>query len=230
MFDAPSPPPPSAWLTTAAELREALASTGTRVPGSAARPLVIDARGWLAYRLGGHVPGAVRVSWLSYRDGRFLVGRLPRDLAATARRLAALGVDSSRPVVVYGAASEGWGEEGRVAWMLHYLGHPDVRVHDGGWRAWREAGGMVTRRVVEQPPGRFPLALRQEVRASGDDVAAALAARARGEPAPAILDTRSGAEWKAYHAYAARRVGRIPGAVHLEWHHLLDPSGRVDRS
>ena len=66
-------------------------------------------------------------------------GRHP--LPATDRFAVAMrrcGVRADRPVVVYDdwsglAATRAW-------WLLRHHGHPDVRVLDGGWSAWREAG------------------------------------------------------------------------------------------
>ena len=201
------------WTTSVTTLRGAKAGAVS----------VIDVRSTLAYRL-GHVPGAVRISWLQYRDGWGRTGRLPDDQHHLARRLAALGVDSARPVVVYGNARDGWGEEGRVAWMLHYLGHPQVTILDGGWSAWRRAGGAVSRTEPELHAGRFAAHPRPETRADADDVRRAPAAGV------AILDTRSAAEWNGSRKYWPKRTGRIPGAVHLEWRDLLTPEGFVDRS
>lgn len=121
-------------------------------------PLVLDARylGPAATETGeasferGHIPGA---RWVD----------LDRDLAgphdATGGRhplpepgafeeaMQRLGVDNNYPVVVCdGAASL---SAGRLWWMLTDAGHDDVRVLDGGFRAWRDAGGE-----VEQGPSR----------------------------------------------------------------------------
>jgi thiosulfate/3-mercaptopyruvate sulfurtransferase len=201
------------WTATPAEL----------MAGSSGTATVLDARGVLDYWR-GHVPGAVPIRWWAYRDGWLRTGRLPGDLDRLAGQLAALGVDDRRPVVVYGRAREGWGEEGRIAWMLHYLGHPDVRVLDGGFRAWVAAGGTVSRAVARRLPGAFSARPRAGVRATADDVARA----ARGEGA--VLDVRSVREWNGATPYFESRAGHVPGAVHLEWTELLDAEGRVDRS
>lgn len=225
----PPPPPPRAsaddtlprWTISAPDLRTTLATPGPRVT-------VLDVRGWWAYRQ-GHIPGAVRVSWLDYRAGRGRTGKLPDDLDAVARSLAQKGVDSARTVIVYGRAREGWGEEGRVAWMLHFLGHPYVTLLDGGWAAWHAAGGPVEHATPTPTPGHFAAHPRPAVRATADDVAAATAAGAPLSGA-VVLDTRSAAEWQGSHRYWPARVGHVPGAVHLEWRDLLDAAGRVDRS
>lgn len=201
------------WTTSVAELRAAARGATT----------IIDVRSAGDYRK-GHVPGAVRVSWLDYRDGRGRTGRLPGDLARVARAMAAVGVDSTRPVVVYGEARGGWGEEGRVAWTLHYLGHPSVTILDGGWPAWQRAGGRAERETPTPRAGQFRAHPRADARASADDVAAAPAAGV------AILDTRSTGEWNGSRKYWPKRTGRIPGAVHIEWQELLTRDGFVDRS
>jgi thiosulfate/3-mercaptopyruvate sulfurtransferase len=203
------------WTTTPGELRARPAGSVT----------VLDARGLLDYWR-GHVPGAVRIRWWAYRDGWFRTGRLPDDLGRLAGQLAALGVDDRRPVVVYGRAHEGWGEEGRIVWMLHYLGHPDVTLLDGGWRAWVAAGGAVSRGGGERPPGAtFSPRPRAGVRATADDVA-----RMSATGAGVVLDVRSTPEWHGERRYFESRGGHVPGAVHLEWTALLDREGRIDRS
>ena len=60
------------------------------------------------------------------------------------------GVRDDRPVVVY----DDWSglAAGRAWWLLRYHGHPDVRVLDGAWPAWRRgrgsrAGGRGDRRT-----------------------------------------------------------------------------------
>lgn len=185
---------------------------------------ILDARHGRAYRE-GHIPGAVPVNWLDYRDGLFRSGSLPSDLERLARKLEAKGVDSGRPVVVYGAARDGWGEEGRIAWMLHYLGHPDVRVLDGGFAAWLAAGGTSSKDEVGRAlRGRFSIHPRGDVRARAEDVASAAS---RGV---VVLDVRSDEEWRGAKKYFEKRGGHIPGAVHLEWRTFLDATGRFDRT
>ncbi len=218
------------WTTTVSALRAA-------PPGHLT---IVDVRSAWDYGR-SHVPGAVRVSWLDYRDGWGRTGKLDSDVDRIARDMAKVGVDSTRSVVVYGNARDGWGEEGRIAWMLHYLGHPDVTILDGGWPAWQRAGWPTERETPKPVPGQFSAHLRPEVRASTEDVARASSARvsssvsssasvSSSSSSAVILDTRSTGEWNGSGKYFPARVGRIPGAVHIEWQDLLTADGYVDRS
>ncbi len=121
------------------------------------RPLVVDARPRAAY-LEGHIPGARHMAWeewcapgptsnhpITGQPGYW--GRLEDDSAHArthyARQLEAHGVTHAQPVVVYADGAPSKGREGRIAWMLLYLGVRDVALLDGGWSAWRLAGGPV---------------------------------------------------------------------------------------
>src|SRR5699024_12010307 len=44
------------------------------------------------------------------------------------------GVQNDKPIIIYGADNDMFA--GRAWWLLHYLGHPEVYVLDGGYKAW----------------------------------------------------------------------------------------------
>lgn len=173
---------------------------------------VLDARGRLAY-LAGHVPGAVRVDWRIGVVGGPTSGELgPPETVAAA--YAALGVDEDRPVLVVGAWRDGWGEEARIAWDLTYLGHPRVRILEGGMDAW--AG---PREHLPPAPwaGRFSARPRPELRTTTAGLAAALA----GPNPPVVLDVREPDEFAGARKYGEARGGHVPGARNVPWHGLL---------
>ena len=127
------------------------------------------------------------------------------------------GVTPDRPVVVYEGKSGL--RAARVFWFLEYLGHPNVRVLDGGVPAWTRAGFPLTTEVTAPVPGKWHGEPHPDLLATWSDVKARL-----GKTETAIIDTRSDAEYYADEV-RAKRGGAIPGAVHLEWTNNLTPDG-----
>lgn len=186
-------------------------------------PAVLDARG--AQAEAPYLPGAVVINWLKFRDGYFRTGRLDDDLEDVRQRLESLGVSSHRPVLVYGDMAEGWGDEGRIWWMLRYLGHPKVRIIDGGLAEWIRGGRPTVNRAASgHQNGDLKLALRSGLRVDWRQVN-----QLRHSSRVVILDVRTRAEYDGATPYRAARGGHIPGAIHLEWTELVDAHGRIER-
>lgn len=175
-------------------------------------PAVLDVRwrlggppGTGAY-LAGHLPGAAFVDLdqdLAAPPGPG--GRHPLPEAdAFQAAMRRLGVCDGRGVVVYDendslAASRAW-------WTLRYYGHAQVRVLDGGYRAWVTAGrpvvagsGAATPGDFTAQPGHMPLL--------GADGAAALTR------AGWLLDARAGERYRGEIEPIDPVAGHIPGAV-----------------
>lgn len=178
--------------------------------------VVLDARDAASFAQ-GHVPGAQMYAWQGTTGEGASRGRLKPDLQAIANALAALGVDTGRPALIYGAVAAGWGEEGHAAWLLALLGHPEIALLDGGFAAWRAAGRPVVTSHTRPTPGRFDVRLRADLRADRDHVG-----RARQ-----VIDVRSLMEFRGATPYGELRGGRIAGARHVDWRSLVDESGRL---
>jgi thiosulfate/3-mercaptopyruvate sulfurtransferase len=128
------------------------------------------------------------------------------------------GVSPERPVVVY--ETDSGLRAARAFWLLQYLGHPQVRVLDGGVGAWTSAGLGLTTDAPAPVPTAWHGAADPQLVATWRDVRASLE---RSEVCR--LDTRSDGEYFG-RTVRAKRGGAIPGAVHLEWTNNLAPDGR----
>jgi thiosulfate/3-mercaptopyruvate sulfurtransferase len=196
-------------LTTPEKLQAALESP--------AKPLVIDLRPPDAFAA-GHIPGAVHLDlW-----GVSLIDTDPAPLKAFMWMIDHLfqlrGVDQSTPVVVYDEQSGM--RAARAFWFLEYFGHPDVKVLDGGFGAWVHAGLPVTRDAAPATQSTWTGTPQERTLATWRDVKARL-----GNPNVVIVDTRSIEEHNGT-LVRAKRGGRIPGAVHVEWTRNLAADGR----
>lgn len=89
--------------------------------------VVVDARSAFDYSM-ARIPRSVAINWPDYSEAEPNKRGWPqKDLFAATRRLARLGIAPDSKVVVLGAGLDGQGEEGRVAWLLAYLGIDNVR-------------------------------------------------------------------------------------------------------
>jgi len=96
-------------------------------------PVILDARAPFDYAL-GHLPGAISIRWQDFSQIQEPHrGGLDPDLNLLSRKLRYLGIDPDREVVVLGAGTIGKGEEGRIAWMLKYLGIKNVRIKNANY-------------------------------------------------------------------------------------------------
>ena len=165
-------------LIAAAELNAVLDGLG---PG----PVVLAAVGKRRWLL-GHIPGARHVPRRAYTYR----GGMAPDRARFQAFARGLGIDGETPVVIY----DNTYDAARLWWLFRLYGKTDVRVLDGGWRAWAEAGY-----AVERGPGRAA------PKAGGFTAAPALAgwtagmadvADARPEAGTHVWDARDTPEWK----------------------------------
>ncbi|MBI5672694.1 MAG: sulfurtransferase [Nitrospirae bacterium] len=91
--------------------------------------VIIDVRGKAAYEFGGHIPGAVHSTWHEYSDPSAVAkGLLNPNLGEIERILQRLGINQDSEVVIYSNPFDNWGDEGRMFWMLDYLGHTRLRL------------------------------------------------------------------------------------------------------
>lgn len=168
-----------------------------------------------------YLPNARTLSWFMLRDGLGRTGRLA-ETAKLEEALREIGVEADQPVLVYGEADRGWGEEARIWWTLAYLGHRNVRILDGGIQAWRAAGLRTWDDVADAKEGSFRARVEKKLRADHQRVLAAV----RGHDAQ-VLDARTQEEYDGATPYFSYRGGHVPGARRLEWRQLLDDRGRV---
>ncbi len=127
------------------------------------------------------------------------------------------GLTPDRPVVVY--ERDSGIRAARVFWFLEYLGHPNVRVLDGGVSAWTRAGLPLATEASAPTPSAWHGEADSSRIATWRQVQDRL-----GNMDTAIVDTRSEAEYYG-ETVRAKRGGAIPGAVNIEWKKNLDADG-----
>lgn len=180
----------------------------------------------------GHIPGSTHVDIYGVSLNDSSEAPLNSFLAIFRVLFGSRGVRADRPVVIYDHES---GERAaRAVWLLAVLGHPDVRILDGGTQAWLAAEQKLARLTEAPPPvdstkapptpPPFRGTMNMDLLATRFDVE-----RAIDDPQSVIVDVRRESEYRGTEK-RARRVGTIPGAVHIFWREHLDARGAYRKS
>lgn len=116
------------------------------------------------------------------------------------------GVRADRPVVVY----DDWSSQAatRAWWLLRFHGHRDVRVLDGGWGAWQDAGGEVATGASTAEPGDFEVG-------PGPARVIDAAGAARVARDGVLVDARASERFRGEHEPVDPVAGHIAGAVNV---------------
>lgn len=177
----------------------------------------------------GHIPGALfldhETDLAAPRTGANGRHPLPdrQDLAALMRLQ---GLTSGMQVVAYDAqgslfASHLW-------WMLRWLGHPHVAILDGGWQAWREAGGEVEtgRRQPSVSEAQAVQSLNLPRQAAMPTVQADQVLANIAQPVFTVIDARAPERYRGEVEPMDPVAGHIPGALNRSHMNNLDAQGR----
>ncbi|MEO7109555.1 MAG: sulfurtransferase [Polyangiaceae bacterium] len=207
-------------LVDAAWLNAALAEKSS---GNQANLRLIDVRWYLGKKRGrdeyaaGHLPGAIFVDLdtaLASEPASGTNGGPGRHPLPTPERfqnaMRAAGVKDDSVVVAYDDA--GGSIAARLWWLLHYFGHEQVAVLDGGIDAWKRIGGTLTTDVPEVEPGDFHAVLStRNCVLDRDEVTHEV------KHGALVLDARARERYRGDSEPVDARPGHIPGAVNAPW-------------
>jgi thiosulfate/3-mercaptopyruvate sulfurtransferase len=163
----------------------------------------------------GHIPGSVNPVDHYYKTS--LEDRTHIQGAEQfAQTMSDLGIDDDTTVVGYNRSGGVYAF--RLMWALHYYGHTNVKILDGGLEKWVAEGRETTTDAAsfEGAGGSFTPVENSGIFASRDRVLSAI-----DDESTVILDVRSDDEWTGANKRGGPRGGRIPGAIHFEWTNFM---------
>ena len=142
----------------------------------------------------------------------------PEKFSSRVRRL---GLGDGHRVICYD--QNGFLASARVWWMFRTMGHADVAVLDGGFNAWRNAGGA----VEDLPPTfmadrHFTVRPRQDLVRNLDQMMQVV-----GGTAAQVVDARSGPRFRGEvdEPRPGLRKGHMPGAFNVYYADLIAADG-----
>ena len=208
----PPKSPEQSWIVNAIEAKQMLEQGAT----------LLDARGSTLIKK--RLQGAIAVNWEQFSDRDSVTrGKLLENDDQLTQQLQALGISSDKPVVVFGDAPDGWGEDGRIVWMLRTLGHPQTVMVDGGFQALIEAKVPLQQEKGHSPQaGNFVIKRDLTWDIQRDDLRQKL-----GSDNLVIIDARQPREFNGKTPYGERRGGHLPGAINLYFRDFRGDNGQL---
>jgi thiosulfate/3-mercaptopyruvate sulfurtransferase len=203
----------SQWVVTAQQAKQLTLDGAT----------VLDARGnhWFIRE---RLKNLSIVDWQDFSelDGN-KKGKILENEAILTEKLRAIGIFNHRPVVVFGDPLHGWGEEGRIVWMLRTLGHQKAVLVDGGYPALIKVGFSLEKTpIIVNKLGDFTIKYNDKWQIDREQLKQVLRNNNK-----IILDVREKREFQGETPYGEQRAGHIPGAIHLYYRELLDQQGYI---
>lgn len=181
--------------------------------------VIIDARGDKAYK-GGHIPGALPVSWkqlsdmspeFAHRDWGTVT-----DKNILTNVISSLGITAQSEIIIYSDTHKGWGEDGRIFWTFKIAGLSKLKILDGGIRHWKKQGGKLSKKIPYISPGNFIVkTLKLTTSIKTDDLIF-------NYDNYKIIDARTEKEFKGAIKFREKRGGHLPGAILLPYKGFLD--------
>ncbi len=185
---------------------------------------ILDARSCKIFQRKS-LSNATCISWKEFSQLQLpFKGKLLTDDKILTEKLQVIGISNHKPVIVFGDTINGWGEDGRIVWMLRTLGHQKSFLVDGGFAALVKAGFPTVKLVNNSPPvrGDFVVNRSKNWQISQNELKANLENNNL-----VIIDTRELREYAGKTPYGEQRGGHIPGAVHIYFKDWLDNNGML---
>jgi len=115
-----------------------------------------------------HIPGAAFFDHEKFSDpnGKYEFTILPDT--ALAQQIGNAGISEDSEVILYACGMLPYAA--RAWWILHYAGHNNVRVLNGGFSAWKKAGGKTEQASSLYEPAQFTGRFRTGMFADKQDV------------------------------------------------------------
>ncbi len=176
---------------------------------------VLDVRPDVKDYLQSHVPNAVYVSESAFRGPRGGVPVQYPSAQCVANVLDRCGLRAKDTVVVYSDGANAVGAT-MVAYILEKMGHPRVRIMDGGFAAYK-ATETTSQAFPSFKIGRVPAR-----NVSGTHVSLDELLRLIGKPGVVLIDARPEEAYQGQ-TKLLQRNGHIPSAININWMSVMDP-------
>jgi thiosulfate/3-mercaptopyruvate sulfurtransferase len=162
-----------------------------------------------------HLPGAVYFDLEKDLSGQISDhgGRHPLpNMEELVLKLEEAGISEKTTVIAYDYGEGAYAA--RFWWMLHYLGHENVFVLDGGFKEWNGSNYPVTKESPVFAKTTFKVNVKAELLSNVEEVKAVV----NGQVSNVVLiDSREEKRYLGLEEPIDKKAGHIPGAINKPW-------------
>ncbi|MDZ4727379.1 MAG: rhodanese-like domain-containing protein [Leptospira sp.] len=187
----------------------------------------VDARG-LHLRFLPPLKSSVNMNWEEFTfEKQSEKGKLlGKEIAL--KKLKKIGIETNSTILVFGDSLDGWGEEGRIVWMLRELGIQSSYLVDGGVKHFNH---LKSKKGDESKSQIQNFHSKSKIVSSFNIEAETLSELVKQNSQKIeILDVREKREFLGDTPYGESRRGHISGAKWLFYREFIDESGFIKSS
>jgi thiosulfate/3-mercaptopyruvate sulfurtransferase len=162
-----------------------------------------------------HIPNAVNIEYQELNGDM----KMLESASKISQIFGENGISTDQTIVLYDNGSGKY--SGRLYWVFKYMGAKDVKVLDGGMKAWRAGRKPVTRNPTSIKATTFTAKVNKDYLATMTQVNSAI-----DNPNVILVDVRSPEEYEGT-AETTLRKGHIPSSINLEYKNVLTAEGTL---
>jgi thiosulfate/3-mercaptopyruvate sulfurtransferase len=166
-----------------------------------------------------HIPGAVYFDLEKDLSGHVKEhgGRHPLpNMKNFLRKIENAGIDNESMIIAYDQGEGAFAS--RCWWLFRYLGHEQVFVLDGGFKAWKEKGLETQATIPDYGEMSYTPSFNEDMLASLEEVERISEGKSQG----ILLDSRSKERYWGLEEPIDRIPGHIPNAINTPWTEGVD--------
>ena len=180
---------------------------------------IIDFRTPEAY-LQGHIPGAINIWRNDLENLSYPYGGMMPSKKQVEELFSSLGIKNDDILIVYD--DKGSVDATRLWWILSYYEFEPLKILNGGLRAWKQSGGKIDKGIPVHSLSEFTLPSSERIDIKTNMYQIEKWVNNEERPIK-IIDARSVEEYTGeLQKKGAKRSGRIPGSVRIEWIETID--------
>lgn len=130
-----------------------------------------------------------------------------------------MGIDNDTTVILY---DENMITASRAFWMFKYVGHQNVKIIDGGYRAWISADGNTDNKIPTAVKSKYDYTLREEIFCEIKKIK-----EYTKDQHSILVECRSHERYLGKNEPFYNKAGHIPSAVCIDSKSLLAEDGRL---